>query len=123
MNRSRGFTLIELIVTVTIVAILAGLAVPLARNSIQREREYELRRDLREMRVAIDKYKEACDRGQIQQTLGTECYPESLDVLVDGVNMMNAVDKKLKFLRRVPSDPITNSKEWGLRAYQDDPTS
>jgi general secretion pathway protein G len=123
MNRARGFTLIELIVTVTIVAILASLAVPLARNSIQREREYELRRDLREMRVAIDKYKEACDRGQIQQTLGTECYPESLDVLVDGVNMMNAVDKKLKFMRRVPSDPMTNSKEWGMRAYQDDPTS
>jgi general secretion pathway protein G len=123
MNRARGFTLIELIVTVTIVAILAGLAVPLARNSIQREREYELRRDLREIRVAIDKYKDACDRGQIQQTLGTECYPESLDVLVEGVNMMNAVDKKLKFLRRVPTDPMTNSKEWGLRAYQDDPTS
>src|SRR5204863_8037888 len=104
MNRARGFTLIELIVTVTIVAILAGLAVPLARNSIQREREYELRHVLREVRVAIDKYKEACDRNQIQQTLGTGCYPESLDVLVEGVNMMNAVDKKLKFLRRIPTD-------------------
>jgi general secretion pathway protein G len=120
---NRGFTLIELIVTVTIVAILAGLAVPLAKRSIQREREYELRRDLREVRVAIDKYKDACDRQMIQQTLGTECYPESLDVLVDGVNQMNAVDKKLKFLRRIPTDPMTNSTEWGMRAYQDDPTS
>ena len=123
MNRSRGFTLIELIVTVTIVAILAGLAVPLAKNSIQREREFELKRALREMRVAIDKYKEVCDRNQVQQTLGTECYPESRDILVEGVPLLNTVDKKFKVLRRIPTDPMTNSTEWGLRAYQDDPDS
>ena len=123
MNRKRGFTLIELIVTVTIVGILAGLAVPLARNSIQREREYELRHDLREIRIAIDKYKEASDRGQIQMTLGTEGYPEKLDVLVEGVPMLNAIDKKLKFLRRITVDPMTNSAEWGLRSYQDEATS
>ena len=119
----RGFTLIELIITVTIVAILAGLAVPLARNTIRREKEIALKQDLREIRVAIDKYKEASDRGLVQVKLGTEGYPESLDVLVEGVQMAGAVDKKLKLLRRIPEDPMTNSTEWGMRSYQDDPKS
>ena len=119
----RGFTLIELIITVTIVAILAGLAVPLARNSIRREKEIALKQDLREIRVAIDKYKEASDRGLVQVKLGTEGYPESLDVLVDGVQMAGAVDKKLKLLRRIPEDPMTNSTGWGMRSYQDEPKS
>jgi general secretion pathway protein G len=117
----RGFTLIELIMSIMIIAILTALAVPLARNSIQREKEVALRQDLREMREAIDKFKEASDRGYIQVKLGTEGYPESLDVLVDGVQMTGAVDKKLKFLRRIPKDPMTNSMDWGLRSYQDDP--
>ena len=119
----RGFTLIELIITVTIVAILAGLAAPLARNTIRREKEIALKQDLREIRVAIDKYKEASDRGLVQVKLGTEGYPESLDVLVDGVQMAGAVDKKLKLLRRIPEDPMTNSAAWGMRSYQDDPKS
>jgi general secretion pathway protein G len=119
----RGFSLIELIITVTIVAILAGLALPLARNSIVRQREVELQRALREMRVAIDRYKEASDLGLIQVTLGTEGYPESLEVLSEGVDQIGQVDRKLKFLRRIPIDPMTNSTEWGLRAYQDDPDS
>ena len=118
---ARGFTLIELIITVTIVAILTALAVPLARNTIKREKEVALRQELREIRTAIDKYKEASDRGFIQVKLGTEGYPESLDVLVDGVQMTGAVDKKLKLLRRIPEDPMTNSAAWGLRSYQDDP--
>ena len=118
-----GFSLVELIITVTIVAILAGLALPLARNSILRQREVELRRGLREMRVAIDRYKEASDLGLIQVTLGTEGYPDSLDILVEGVDQIGQVDRKLKFLRRIPIDPMTNSTEWGLRAYQDDPES
>ncbi len=104
-----------------IIGILAGMAVPLARNSIQREREFALRAALREMRVAIDKYKEASDRGFLQVKVGTEGYPESLEVLVEGVQMVGQVDKKLKFLRKIPADPMTNSTEWGLRAYQDDP--
>jgi general secretion pathway protein G len=119
----RGFSLIELIVTVMIIAILAGLAVPLTRNTIKREREAVLRQSLRDMREAIDKFKEASDRGFIEVKVGTEGYPENLEVLVEGVTMTGAVDKKLKFLRRVPTDPMTNSQDWGLRAYQDEPTA
>jgi general secretion pathway protein G len=122
-NQASGFSLIELIITVSIIAIIAGVAVPLARNSIIREREVELRRALREMRVAIDRYKEASDLGMIEVTLGTEGYPESLEIMVEGVPQIGAVDRDLKFLRRVPMDPITNSTEWGLRAYQDEADS
>ena len=125
MTRSgrSGFSLIEVVITVMIIAVLTGLAVPLMRNTVKREREVVLRQSLREMREAIDKFKEASDRGFIEVKLGTEGYPESLQVLVDGVTMIGAVDKKLKFLRRVPTDPMTNSTDWGLRAYQDEPAS
>jgi general secretion pathway protein G len=123
MTRSdrRGFTLIELMVSIFIIAILVGLALPLAKNSIKREREFELRQDLRDMRTAIDKYKDASDRGLIMAKVDTEGYPETLQVLVDGVQIVGQVDKKLKLLRRIPKDPMTNSTEWGLRSYQDDP--
>jgi len=120
-TRHHGFSLIELIVTVMIISILVGLAVPLARNSIRREKEFALRAALREIRIAIDKYKDASDRGLIMVKVDTEGYPEKLDVLVEGVPMAGAVDKKLKLLRRIPKDPMTNSTEWGQRSYQDDP--
>ena len=119
----QGFTLIELIVSIFIISILVGLALPLAKNSIKREKEFELRAALREMKTAIDKYKDASDRGFIQMKVDTDGYPETLQVLVDGVQMVGQVDKKLKFLRKVPIDPMTNSTEWGLRSYQDDPKS
>jgi general secretion pathway protein G len=119
--RVPGFTLIELIITVFIVSILVGVAVPLAKNSIQRQKEVDLREALRELRTAIDKYKDASDRGLIQVKVDTDGYPEKLNVLVDGVDMVGTVGKKLRLLRRIPRDPMTNSTEWGLRSIQDDP--
>ena len=119
----RGFTLIELIITVFIVSILVGVAVPLARNSIKRQKEVALREALREMRTALDRYKDASDKGLIPVKVDTEGYPESLKVLVDGVDLNGTVGKKMKFLRRIPLDPMMNSTEWALRSYQDDPKS
>jgi general secretion pathway protein G len=116
----RGFTLMELIVATTIMAILTGMAVPLARVSIKRERERLLRHDLWEMRDAIDRYKDAADRGAFQIKLGSEGYPPDLDTLVEGVDSNG---KKLKFLRKIQVDPFTNKTEWGMRSMQDDPTS
>ena len=122
-SRKRGFTLIELMITVLVISVLVGLAVPLARNTIKREKELELHTALREVRTAIDKYKDASDKGLIMVKVDTEGYPENLQVLVDGVQLVGQVDKKLKLLRRIPKDPMTNSTEWGQRSYQDDPTS
>jgi general secretion pathway protein G len=122
---ARGFTFIELLVVSTILIILASAAMPLARVTIQRQREAELRRYLREMRTAIDKFKDAVDMGQIGSTdvrAGSEGYPPDLETLVEGVSAANdASGRKLKFLRRIPVDPMTNSAEWGMRSYQDRP--
>ena len=122
-----GFTFIELLVVTTILIILASAVMPLARVTIQREREAELRRALREMRTAIDAYKNAVDRqliGATEVRAGSEGYPPDLETLVEGVTPTNdASGRKLKFLRRIPLDPITHSTEWGLRSYQDKPDS
>jgi len=120
MHSSRGFTLIELIVATTILIILSGMAVPMARVTINRERERELRHDLWMMRDAIDRYKDAADRAAFQIKVGSEGYPPDLDTLVNGVDVAG---KKLKFLRRIPIDPMTGTTEWGLRSMQDDPQS
>jgi general secretion pathway protein G len=119
----HGFTLIELLVTIMIISILVGVAVPLARNSIRREKEIELRTALREIRTAIDKYKDYSDRGFIMVKVDTEGYPETLQVLVEGVQLVGQVDKKLRLLRRIPKDPMTNSTDWGQRSVQDEPKS
>jgi general secretion pathway protein G len=120
----RGMTLVELIVSFTILALLATMAVPLARYKVRRDRERELRYALREMRTGIDKYKDMADQGQLgPQDLEAEGYPPSLDVLVEGAKAAGAVDKKIRFLRRIPKDPFTNSTEWGLRSSRDDPKS
>ena len=122
-RQNRGFTLIELIATVAIIAILVGMALPLARNSVKRERERELHEALREMRIAIDKYKEASDKGQIEMQTDTEGYPQTLDQLVEGVQLTGQAGKNLKLLRKIPTDPMTNSTDWGMRSYQDEPDS
>ncbi len=119
-KQERGLTLVELIVTVTILAILASAAVPLAKFKIKREKERELRRDLWEMRDAIDHYKDAADKGAFQTKLDSQNYPPDLQTLVDGVEVQT---KKVRFLRRIPVDPMTGKAEWGLRSMKDDPTS
>jgi general secretion pathway protein G len=125
LRQRRGFSFIELLVVTTIILVLAGAVMPLARITVQRQREIELRRALREIRTAIDKYKDAVDQGQIGGTdnqLGSEGYPPDLETLVEGVTAAgDASCRKLKFLRRVPADPMTRSTEWGMRSYQDAP--
>ncbi len=118
--RQRGLTLIELIVAIAIMAVLAGAVLPLSRNAIKREKERNLRRALWEMRDAIDRYKDAADRGAFQLKLDSQGYPPDLDTLVKGVDVNG---KKLKFLRSIPIDPMTGSTDWGLRSMQDDPKS
>ncbi len=108
----------------TIMSLLAGMAVPLARSKVRRERERELRWSLREIRAAIDKYKDASDFKMIPAgKIDSDGFPESLEQLVEGVKMNNSPDKKIRFLRRIPKDPMTNSTEWGLRSSRDEPSS
>ena len=116
-RRQSGFTLIELIVAVTILGIISGLAVPIVRVQIKRTKEIELHRDLWEMRDAIDRYKAAADRGAFRTKAGSENYPPDLQTLVDGVDING---KKLRFLRKVPTDPMTGNTEWGQRSVQDE---
>ncbi|HET6206746.1 MAG TPA: prepilin-type N-terminal cleavage/methylation domain-containing protein [Terracidiphilus sp.] len=116
----RGLTLVELIVTVAILAILAAGAAPIARFKVKRDKERELRYDLWTMRDAIDKYKDAADRGAFQTKVDSQNYPPDLETLVNGVDVQG---KKVKFLRHIPVDPMTGKKEWGMRSMQDDPTS
>ncbi|HUO25148.1 MAG TPA: type II secretion system protein [Candidatus Aquilonibacter sp.] len=116
----RGFTLIELIIATVLLMILTTMALPLARLSIKREKEHELRQDLWEMRDAIDRYKMDADQGKFQTKVDSQNYPPDLDTLVKGVDMQG---KKVRYLRRIPVDPMTNNTDWGLRSMQDDPDS
>lgn len=125
MRSAAGFTFVELLMTSFILLVLAGAVLPLTKVTMQRQREMELRRTLREMRTAIDKYKDSVDNGLIAGTdvkVGSEGYPPDLQTLVDGVAKNgDASGAKLKFLRRIPVDPMTHTTDWGLRSYQDSP--
>ena len=116
----HGLTLVELIVTVAILSILASAAVPVARFQVKRQNERELRRDLWEMRDAIDHYKDAADLHAFQTKVNSQNYPPDLETLVNGVDVQG---KKLKFLRKIPIDPMTGKAEWGLHSMQDEPGS
>ncbi len=124
---SPGYTFIELVVATAVLMILASAALPVARVSMRRQNEADLRRVLREMRTAIDQYKDHADLGMLGVTelrAGGDNYPPSLEVLVDGVVLANdATGRKKRFLRRIPVDPITGRAEWGLRSYTDAPNS
>jgi general secretion pathway protein G len=120
---NRGFTMVELTIVCALIMILTAMVIPISRYSAKRQKELELRYDLRLMRTAIDKYKQYSDAGLIQVDLGTEGYPKTLDILVEGVDQIGQIHKKLKFLRRVPVDPMTGKAEWGMRSLQDEATS
>lgn len=119
----KGFTLAELVMVASILVILAAVTLPVAKFTSRRTKEMELRAALREMRAAVDDYKRFSDAGLIPVDLGTDGYPAELEVLVEGVELVGQVDKKLKLLRRIPVDPMTGEREWGLRSYQDEPDS
>jgi general secretion pathway protein G len=128
-STNAGMTLLELILATGVLVILASAALPLARASIQRAREQELHRALREMKDAIDRYKDAADRGLIRVEVGTEGYPPDLETLVNGVQLGGSAaggtagGQKVRFLRKIPVDPMTGRADWGLKAVQDDPDS
>jgi general secretion pathway protein G len=123
LSSEMGMTLLELIIACSILVILSTAALPVARFSILHRKETELRRDLREMRDAIDRYKDAADRNLIRVELGSENYPPDLETLVKGVQLGGSGDRKIRFLRKIPVDPLTGQAEWGLRAVQDEPDS
>jgi general secretion pathway protein G len=124
VRRGNGFTLLELVVTATVLMILASVTIPLVRNGLKREKEIELRRDLREMRQAIDTYKQMAEQQKIKAPAPeANFYPESLEMLVEGVPASGTIDRKVRFLRRIPVDPFTRKAEWGLRNSNDDANS
>lgn len=119
----RGYTLAELVMVAVVMTILAMAVLPVAKYTSRRTKELELKQALRSMRAGIDEFKRYSDAGMIPIDLGTDGFPAELEVLVEGVDLVGQVDRKIKFLRRVPIDPMTGEQEWGLRSYQDEPDS
>lgn len=122
-SAQAGLTLLELILTCGIMLVLSTLALPIARYTVIRQKEATLRHNLDEIRDAIDRYKDAADHNQIKVEMGTEGYPPDLETLVTGVPLGQGSDRKIRFLRKVPIDPMTGRADWGLRAVQDEPDS
>lgn len=123
MRRRRGYSLVELAIVAAMILILTTMIVPIARFTVTRQKETELKFALRQMRDAIDDFKRLSDQGLIAVELDTEGYPKTLEKLVDGVDIVGQIKKKKKFLRKIPKDPMTGKAEWGLRSYQDEPDS
>ena len=122
-RKSVGFTLAELVMVCALMTILAGVALPMAKFTVKRGKEIELRTSLRKLRNALDEYKRFSDVGLIPVALGTDGYPSDLQTLIDGVDLVGQIDKRMRFLRRIPLDPMTGEVEWGLRSFQDEPDS
>lgn len=121
---ARGFTLLELIITLAILSIIVGMAVPVMRNNVKRQREVELRHNLREIRMALDKFHSQCQYfSDLESDLQKDCYPKKLETLVKGMRQKGTVDKTLRYLRSIPRDPMTGSTDWGFRSTEDDPGS
>jgi len=122
-GRARGYTLVELVLVCAVLVILAAVALPTTRYTRLRLQEMELRSALRQMRAAIDEHKRYSDAGLIPVEFGSDGYPEELEVLVEGIDVIGQIDQKIRFLRRIPVDPMTGEAEWGLRSYEDEPDS
>ena len=120
VRSATGYTLVELVITATLLVTLAAVALPTGKYTIRRGKEIELRQSLRLIRNAIDEFKRYSDAGLIQIDLGTDGYPSELEVLVEGVEIVGQIDKTARFLRRIPRDPMTGDFEWGMRSFQDD---
>jgi len=118
---ARGYSLVELVLVATLMTILAGVTLPVAKYAAKRQKEMELRHHLRTMRNAIDEYKRYSDLGLIPVDFDTDGYPAELEILVEGVDIVGQIDKQVRFLRRIPTDPMTGEAEWGKRSYQDEP--
>ena len=123
LSPTAGMTLLELIIACAILMILSSMALPVFRYTVIRQKESELRYDLRTMKDAIDRYKDLADQHKFRTEVGSENYPPDLDTLVKGVQLGPGDDKKLRFLRKIPVDPMTGRADWGLRSISDDPDS
>jgi len=119
----KGYSLVELMLVVALISVLAAAVIPVAKVSVKRTKEIELRRNLRIIRQAIDRYKEMADNNLIEAKYDTEGYPPNLECLVEGIELADKPGKMVKLLRRIPRDPMTNSTDWELRSYQDKPGS
>jgi general secretion pathway protein G len=121
-QRQKGYTLAELVMVAALIALLSSIVLPVAKFTVKRRKETDLRLALRQLRTAVDEHKKLSDNGMIPVKLGGEGYPESLEVLVEGIDLVGQ-ERKQRFLRRLPIDPMTGEAEWGLRSYQDEPDS